>query len=126
MSNQQGLADDDDFELTFMLFALDVLSVELVTLETETKEILAQLKKTESRKESKNRICERKKQKKNKYPRIELKTFGSAIFVFPHTFFSTDQKMGTSSNNRKQSFIRVKPSLPSGPTDPHHFLFGGG
>ena len=68
MSNQQGLADDDDFELTFMLFALDVLSVELVTLETETKEILAQLKKTESRKESKNRICERKKQKKNKYP----------------------------------------------------------
>ena len=53
MSNQQGLADDDDFELTFMLFALDVLSVELVSLEATTKEVWSSIKFSDGQQQTK-------------------------------------------------------------------------
>ena len=68
MTNQTNLANADIYDLTVLLFALDVLSVELVSLELEVKELLAKAKHSESVRLSDIRCRQRKKENGNKYP----------------------------------------------------------
>ena len=45
MNSQSNLASTDKYELTILLLALHILSIELAALELEAKQVLVQLKK---------------------------------------------------------------------------------